>query len=219
VSTILDHLQERARRRQVDESIAKHLRAKYEFTRDGRHQVRREDVYRSCIEAVGGNFNNEMRGRVFDAAEKLGAIGIRPQGYATFAKMRVREDMPVPGNARGKAHQAAVARAWWARLTREGMGVEKDGAAPRLPSYNQFRSQINGAVIDMARDHYWMMHRELSIWGLYALDGMSERDIAERTGNTFAVVHDVVVRMRKAMDRFDHPTPSHETWSEGKAKG
>lgn len=201
MSSLATQLAELARRRDLDEKIGAFLRARYEFTGDPRHRLRRQDVYRAVAKETGETDNNELRCRVADLVEALGAREIKPYNQRLFCKMREKEAalLPIKGPT-GQRAVAALQRAWYARLARENMGVTPDGAPKRLKAYHVYRDEMNSHVFAKMQDHYWAMRRELEIWGLYAMEALSIADVAARTGATRATVDAVVTRFRAASD-------------------
>jgi transposase len=198
VSSLLAQLQERARRRALDDRIGAFLRARYEFTKDPTHRLRRQDVYREVAKETGETDNNELRCRVADLAEKLGARGILPHRVAMFCRMRPKDAalMPAPGLT-GPAALARLQRAYYARLAAEGMGDE-DGEPKQLKRFHEHRREISTEFIGRAVDHYWAMRKEVEALGLYALEGLSVAEVAERTGTTRVYVQEVIGRMKTA---------------------
>lgn len=197
--SLLTLFQEKQRRRELDDRIGAFLRARYEFTKDPVHRVRRQDVYREAAKETDQQDNNEFRTRVANLAERFGARGILPHRVAMFCKMRPKgaDLMPEPGPM-GPAALARLQRAYYARLAAEGMGGE-DGEPKPLKRFEEHRREISTAAIGRAVEHYWAMRKEVEVLGLYALEGLSLSDVAERTGTTKDFVHEVVRKIRVVM--------------------
>lgn len=197
-AAVLAQLQEVARRRDLDEKIGAFLRARYEFTKDPQHRLRRQDVYRAVAKETGETDNNELRCRVADLAEALGARGIRPFNVALFCRMRPKDAalMPLPGPM-GPHAMASLQRAWYAQLAKEDLG-DKDGEPKPMRRFEEHRREISTAFIARAVEHYWKVRKEVEVLGLYALEGLSVKDVADRTGTSRLYVQGVIDRMKVA---------------------
>lgn len=172
------------------------VRERYDFTDNPRDRLRRGQVHRQVAGWVGRPVSNVLAKLVRWAAEEAGAVSIASGGPFWFTKMRERDAELIPG-AGQKASD--VRRAWWARMQREGDIESPNGRLKELPHWRDYRREINQAFFERAIADYWRQREELQAWGLYALEGLSIRDIEERTGLGRDRIHRIVKARRAAM--------------------
>ena len=184
-------------------AIRKEVAKRYVFTEDHRDRVRRLQVYKACAAAAKAQLNNEFARHVAYVCAEGGAVPITPKNRHMFSGMKEREQEWAPAADRSPQALGKLRRAYYARLAKEGLGAATgDGeihAMRRLESFDAVRAEINGAFFDKAQADYWRRKKELEIWGLYALEGISVRDICLRLDVKRTAVHKVVVRMRQGM--------------------
>ena len=98
-------------------------------------------------------------------------------------------------------------RAWYARLRDEGFEdiehIDKKTGERRLqelPHFREYAEKINGSFFRNAAAAYWQWKKELDMWGMYVLEGLTIRAIEEKTGVSRYKVHAIVTRWRKLLD-------------------
>jgi DNA-directed RNA polymerase specialized sigma24 family protein len=172
-------------------------------------RVRRLDVYAAVGEAVGASvLTNEFCREVTavclaEGAELRGHHG----GGLSFRFMATKRKARVaPAVERLTAAQQRKLREDWARKLRES-GFEdietargdlsRAGSSVSDPRDRyQVKAEINAGFFSAAQALYWRRDRELRVWELYAIDGLSIRDVAERLDLKRDLVHRIVQRVR-----------------------
>jgi hypothetical protein len=186
--------------RKVEAAIRKAIRERFDFTGEERDQVRRTTVYAIAQETglVKGWNNGAAAHLCTRLVVELGGEPRCVENKRTYRRVRLRELELVPGE-----HTTAseMRKAWWARMQREGhTGETAVGKLKELPHYREYRKEINVAFFEQAASDYWNERKKLDIWGLYALEGLSVREIAQKLKLGRDSVHKIVQAMRRRME-------------------
>jgi hypothetical protein len=168
-------------------------------------------VYLACAKATKQPFNNEFAGHVMLVVEAAGGVPIKPMNRHLFAGMKEREADWTPRNM-SPQELGRLRRAFYARLAQEGLGDIEAGSGRKawLPTFDAFRAELNQGFFDAARADYWARKRELEVWGLYALEGLTIRDICARLDMKRDKVHRIITAMRKGAN-IGHRGKDQET--------
>jgi hypothetical protein len=182
-------------------AIKKAIGERYEFTRSRRDRVRRSVVYELAADVLEVVPSGPLARLVMRLVRSMGGVITNAGGPGWFAKVRERSRELVPGQG---VSAAEMRRAWYRRLADEGMDVEREGGALKeLPHWREYRREIQVAVFEKMQEDYWRRRRELDVWGMFAVDGLSVREIEAKTGFTRWKVHDIVTRFRKEIGPVD----------------
>ena len=196
-------LAEHVRREKMRATIRKAIANGWEITRNPRDRVRRSALYDASRAALGQAFvTNDLCRRVQQVAQEMGAVLVVTENVRMFAGVRVRDAaLVVPRGKIAAKDVAALRLAYYRRLREEGLDLEReDGRQRWLPTFQTYREEINAAFFDQARSWYWKQTRALEVWGLYALEGLSVREIAAKKGIGRDAAHRIIQRVRREME-------------------
>lgn len=180
--------------RQDDARLRRAITDRFEFTGDRRDRVRTTMVYDVMATALDRTVNTEVCRLSVRIVTELGGRYSNPNNRRYFTGVRPRDAELVPGHGRTAAQ---LMGAWWRRLQAEEMGHEP----AQKKRFSAHRSEINLAVFERLRRDYWARRRNLDVWGMYACDGLSEDEIAAKTGIHKSSVHRVIAREKARMNR------------------
>lgn len=179
---------------QADQQLRRAVTDRFEFTGNPRDRVRTLDVYEVVSKHLGGIDGPRLYRIAGVLVRELGGQYTNPHNRRFFRCVRARDAELVPGNGRSAAQMMG---AWWRRLEAEGLGAEP----VQKKKFSEHRAEINLATFERLRRDYWARRRSLDVWGMYAVDGLSEDEIAERTGIHKSSVHRVIAREKLRMNR------------------
>lgn len=174
------------------------VRERFDFTDNRRDRVRRAAVHLTVADALKVGVANELIAMVRKEVEEAGGIAITPYGRRMFCRMKPRASELIPQeqgpNQGGRdAALGRLRRVWWARVAKEGHDLEHDnGRLRELPHYREYARDINAAFFEKLTSDYWTRRAELDICGLYALEGLSIREIAAKLNMGRDSVHRIV---------------------------
>jgi hypothetical protein len=180
--------------RNDEQRLRRAITDRFEFTGNRRDKVRTTEVYDVVATAMDLPVSTEVSRMAMRLVVELGGQYTNPGNLRHFACVRRRDVELVPGQGRTAAQ---LMGAWWRRLQGEEMGFEP----AQKKKFSSHRAEINLAMFERLRRDYWARRRALDIWGLYACDGLSEDEIAERTGVHKSSVHRVIAREKARMNR------------------
>ena len=174
--------------------VRRAITERFEFTGQAVHKVRCTVVHDLVAKILGAPHWLRVTRISREYMRELGAWYVTPFNKRFFAGVKPKEQELVPGE--GKRTMAIMA-AWNRRLEAEGMGDEP-GEQPR---FKEYRAEINLAEFERMRRDYWARARELKVWGLYAMEGLSEQQIADQLDIHKSSVHRIVAREKARMNR------------------
>jgi hypothetical protein len=174
--------------------LRKAITDRYELTGQLRHKVRCVEVQVLVAKVLGRPMSNAIVWMARERMRELGAWFVTPHNKRFFAGVRPKDAELVPGEGK---NTFAIMGAWARRLRDEGMGDEP----AEQPRFQAYRAELNLAMLDRMRRDYWQQVHELKVWGLYAMEGLSEQQIAEQLRMHKSSVHRIVAREKARMNR------------------
>lgn len=216
-------LMERFRRDRLRATVRTALLAEFEITKDLKDKIRRTEAY---VHAAGAAqvkpITNQFCRLVLAVVQDLGGIPVKRGGPAWFRCLRRRGAEPQIPRRMTARQVADLRRKWYARARQGFDDIETDGGQlkagvsgwtrvqePR--GWWEVRKELNTAFFSSAAEHYWRLKQHLDVWGLYALEGLTVREIAARQKISRSEVGRIVKAMRTAMERGGHPDLVEET--------
>lgn len=222
---------EKIRRDKLRAAILAAVRAHFEVVADRRARVRRTEVYDVAARAAGVEIQTPPFCRLVQlVCRELGALTIAPGNRQMFLRLQRRAREWEPPRKLSPQQVGQLRRKWYARLRAEGFeDIENTRTRDRVdglkravsghadtPGWWSTRAAINTAFFDRAATWYWRQRRDLEIWGLYVLEGLSVDDIVARgVGLQRSQVADIVKAMRRAMETAGHRGEGEETSADG----
>ncbi len=196
LATVLAEKQARDRDRAA---ITAAVRAKFEITRKSADRVQRMRVYLACAEALKEEAKRGLFVRVTAIVVKL---GVRPAVFPPdrevpgrlFLGVREKNAAPRPDVRKPLTPREVgrLQREWYARIRDDVEPERDDGYMPRWPTFNKFAETINTAFFERQAESYWQQKAELDVWQLYAIEGLSAREVAAKLGINRNTVQKIV---------------------------
>lgn len=174
--------------------VRRAITERFEFTGQAVHKVRCTVVHDLVAKILGAPHWLRVTRISREYMRELGAWYVTPFNKRFFAGVKPKEQELVPGEGRSLF---ALQTAWAKRMREEGMG-EEPGEQPRFQAY---RAELNLAMLARMRRDYWDRMREMKVWGLYAMEGLSEQQIADQLDIHKSSVHRIVAREKARMNR------------------
>lgn len=196
LATVLAEKQARDRDKAA---IAAAIRAKFEITKSRADRVQRMRVYLACAEALKEEARRGLFIRVTETAVKLGCkLGRFPQFCTPPGRLflGLREKVPQAKPETRKPltprEVGRLQREWYARIRDDVEPERDDGYMPRWPTFNKFAETINTAFFERQAESYWQQRAELDVWQLYAIEGLSAREVGAKLGINRNTVQKIV---------------------------